>query len=253
MENKPEVSVIMPVFNGAEHIAEAIRSVISQTHKNWELIVSDDGSTDGTLELVSRFESEDDRVSVLSGGHRQGPGAARNVGLDAARGRWLAFLDADDLWLPTKLERTLAHSKRFESGFIFTSYRKAYFPEWRAGNEIKVPETLNYRQLLLSNVVNTSTVLIDRTALPAFRFSESDKPEDYVAWLGILREGVVAHGLQEPLAVYRCRNASDSSNKAKLAMRVFRVFSRVEKLSAPEVAWYFANYAFRGSLKYLRR
>lgn len=245
--------MIMPVFNGAEHIAEAISSVISQTHKNWELIVSDDGSTDGTLEVVSSFAREDERVSAVSGGHRQGPGAARNVGLDAARGRWLAFLDSDDLWLPTKIESTLNHSTILKSGFSFTSYRKVYFPDWRAGEVVEVPETVSYRQLLLSNVVNTSTVIIDRHALPGFRWSETDKPEDYVAWLGILRDGVIGHGLREPLTLYRRQNLSESSNKAKLAMQVLQVFTRVEKLSAPEVAWYFANYAIRGSLKYLKR
>lgn len=253
MERKPEVSVIMPVFNGADHIAESIGSVIRQTHKNWELIVSDDGSTDETLEVVSRFVSEDKRVFVCSGGRRQGPGAARNVGLGEARGRWIAFLDADDLWLPTKLERTLEHSRRLGSALTFTSYRKAHFPNWQAGSEVKVPETLTYRELLLSNVVNTSTVILDRHALPDFRWSETHKPEDFVAWLDILRDGLIAQGLDEPLTVYRRPTKSESSNKAKLAMQVFRVFSRVEQLSAAEVAWYFANYAVRGSMKYLKR
>lgn len=253
MADGPEVSIVMPVYNGEWFIAESIGSVISQGFENWELIVSDDGSTDATRDIVGDFVSRDPRVRIITGDGNTGPGAARNRALTVATGRWIAYLDSDDLWLPDKLARTLDFAKTRASALTYTSYSRALAPDWRIGREISAPSSASYRQLLRSNVINTSTVVLDTELLPGFRWSEHDRPEDYVAWLDILRSGHVAYGLQESLTIYRKGHKSGSANKLKSSLRVLRIFITRERLSPLEVAWYFSNYTLRGALKHFRR
>ncbi len=244
---------MVPVFNGQPFLSEAIESVISQTFQDWELILSDDGSSDDSPHVLDHFARQDNRISVLSSQTNTGPGAARNRGMRVARGRWLAFLDCDDLWLPTKLELTLNFARSAGSVLTYTSYRRILAPDWRNGRDILCPPSITYAEMLKGSVINSSTVLIDRTILPSFSWNEVDKPEDYIAWLGILKGGVVARGLHTPLSVYRMGHNSRSSNKFKAASEVLNVYRRSEGLSICKSAWYFSHYAAQGLAKHLFR
>lgn len=249
----PEVSIVVPVFNGRLFLAEAIESVIGQTFQDWELILSDDGSSDSSPQVMEYYAKQDGRIRVLTSGTNTGPGAARNRGMRVARGRWLAFLDCDDVWLPSKLELTLDFALSVGSALTYTSYSRILAPDWRRGRDIICPPTITYTEMLKGSVINSSTVLVDRQLLSSFSWNEVDTPEDYIAWLGILKQGVVARGLQDSLSIYRMGHNSRSSNKFKAAREVFNVYRRSESLSVPKSAWYFSHYAAQGLAKHLFR
>ena len=248
-----EVSIVMPVFNGGIFLKEAIESVLAQTCEDWELILSDDGSTDGSGLIIQHFDEADPRITALFSSTNTGPGAARNRGMRIARGRWLAFLDCDDLWLPEKLEKTLAFARATSSAFTYTAYRRILAPDWRWGRDIHVPPSITYDEMLKGSVINSSTVLIDRSVLSSFTWNEEERPEDYIAWLGILRKGVVGRGLSLPLSIYRIGHRSRSSNKVRSALEVFRVYRTVEKLSVWRSVWVFLHYALMGLRKHVLR
>jgi teichuronic acid biosynthesis glycosyltransferase TuaG len=241
------VSVIMPVYNGANHIHDAIESVINQTYASWELLISDDVSTDESLGIALSYAELDPRIVVLSGLVRGGPAVARNRAIDEANGGWLAFLDSDDTWHPEKLSQTLEFAQTNELALAYTDYTRL------AGSRsvvVRAPRAVTYRKLLHSNVVATSTVLVDRHLVPWLRMNEEHQPDDFIAWLEILREGLRAGGLSIPLTNYRKSAESHSGNKRRAALRVLRVLRYTQRLSWPEIIWYFLNYAIRGAFKH---
>ncbi|HYG55797.1 MAG TPA: glycosyltransferase family 2 protein [Burkholderiales bacterium] len=241
----PAVSVILPAYNAAATLGFAVQSVRRQTWRDWELIVVDDGSRDGTAELAQELARLEGRLRLIRQPNR-GVSAARNAGIEAARGRYLAFLDADDLWLPRKLARQLEFMRRIGSPFSATAYRR----QWgaRLGPVFHVPRLITYETSLKSRPFISITVMADReqvrVRMPDIGRS-SRIPEDLVAWLAILRTGVVAHGLDEDLARYRMVQGSRSANKLACAYQVWRVYRDFERLDVPSASWYFAHYAVR--------
>lgn len=239
------VSVVMPAYNAEATIASAMASVCDQTYEDWELILVDDGSTDRTAELAGSAAASDKRIRLIRQ-RNQGVAAARNAAIEAATGRYLAFLDADDLWLPTKLERQVGFMSRRGSALSATAYRR----QWgdKLGPFFHVPELITYQTSLSSRPFISITVMVD-TAQVRVRMPNIGRgsliPEDLVAWLGILRTGVVAHGLDEDLARYRTTEGSRSCNKAKCAYQVWRVYRDIERLDLASSSWYFAHYAMR--------
>jgi teichuronic acid biosynthesis glycosyltransferase TuaG len=239
------VSVVMPAYNAEATLESSIRSVQAQTREDWELIVVDDGSADRTVELAQAAAAADPRIRVIRQRNR-GVAAARNVGIDAARGRYLAFLDADDTWLPGKLSRQLAFMSWHDSALSATAYRR----QWRdrLGPLFHVPDVITYETSLKSRPFISITVMVDtwqvRVRMPSIARG-SLIPEDLVAWLSILRDGVVAHGLDEDLARYRVMDQSRSSNKLKCAYQVWRVYRDFERLDVVSSSWYFTHYAVR--------
>ena len=244
---KPLVSVVMPVHNGEQYLAEAIQSVLGQTFVSWELLVSDDGSSDDSVSITRAFCRRDSRISLVTGATRGGPARARNRALDVARGRWIAFLDSDDVWQPDKLSATLEFAQLNRLALAYTAYTRL---SARGSVLIQVPQTVTYRTLLKSNHITTSTVLVNRELVPDLRMKELFGFDDYIAWLGILSKGLPAGGLRIPLTRYRKHGGSFSSNKLQAARRVFRVYRKQQMLSWPETLWYFGNYAVRGALKH---
>ena len=239
------VSVVMPAYNAASTIGSAMRSVALQTHRDWELIVVDDGSTDQTAELAAAAAAADRRIRLIRQ-RNQGVAAARNAGIEAATGRYLAFLDADDTWLPEKLQRQRAFMQARGSAFSATGYRRAWGD--RIGPFFHVPELITYETSLKSRPFISITVMVDsdqvRVRMPRIARG-SLIPEDLVAWLAILRTGIVAHGLDEDLARYRVTAGSRSSSKLKCAYQVWRVYRDFERLDVASSSWYFAHYAMR--------
>ncbi len=239
------VSVVMPAFNAEATIASAVASVRRQTRGDWELIVVDDGSADRTAALAEMAAALDRRIRVIRQ-RNQGVSAARNAGIEAATGRYLAFLDADDTWLPGKLQRQVSFMSAGERAFSVTGYRR----QWgdRLGPVFHVPEVITYETSLKSRPFISITVMVDReqvrVRMPSIARG-SLIPEDLVAWLAVLRTGIVAHGLDEDLARYRVMNGSRSSNKMKCAYQVWRVYRDFERLDLASSCWYFSHYAAR--------
>jgi teichuronic acid biosynthesis glycosyltransferase TuaG len=244
------VSVIMPAYNAQLFIGDAIRSVQTQSHREWELLVVDDGSLDETSKVVSEYSACDSRIRLICQANA-GPAVARQRALDAAQGRHIAFLDADDLWLPEKLARQLTFMQERHAAISFTQFRRISADGRQVGHLVTIPTQLDYRGLLKRTAIATSTVIIDRHLAGDFRMTRTYY-DDYALWLSILRRGFIAHGLQEDLMRYRVVGKSVSRNKWRSAYWVWRVYRDVEGLSLAEASWCFANYAVNGVLKYAR-
>lgn len=249
LTGKPAVSIITPAFNSGKYIREAIESVIAQSYSNWEMIVVDDCSKDDTCEIVERLTKIDARIRLVHQIGHMGPGRTRNAGLETARGRYLAFLDSDDLWLPNKLERQLEYMERSKVGFSFSEYRQMDESGIKYGRLIEVPNKVDYRSLLKGNVIGCLTVIIDSELIGPIRFPEFPR-EDFALWLEILKRGHVGYGLKEDLARYRIVGQSDSRNKWRAAMGNWRVYRKMEKLSLAHALYYFSCYAWNGFIKH---
>lgn len=243
------VSIITPAFRAESVIGETIASVIAQTHAQWELLIADDCSPDGTREVVGKWAAIDPRVCLIALERNGGPAMARNAALARARGRWIAFLDADDLWLPRKLELTLAHARAHAAALTFTGFRRITADGGATGHYVGVPRSLSYRQLLGNTAIATSTVLLDRDRVGDIRMKRTYY-DDFDCWLQILKQNHLAIGLDEDLMRYRVMGQSVSRNKRNSAMHVWRAYRNLEKLSISKSLWYFSQYAVRGLLKY---
>lgn len=237
----PGVSVIMPVYNARQTVAQAIESVIRQSYEHWELIVVDDGSDDGSEQIVQSLAERDGRIRCIAlGGNSGGPAAPRNVGLDQARGSYIAFLDADDLWLPDKLERQLAFLRTRRLGVCGAGVRLINAKGERLGE--RVPSgPVTYSSLLACNRLILSTVLLRAEVLGGRRF-EPIGHEDYLLWLELARDGVSMAVLPEVLGQYRKHAGSVSANKLKVIGYFWHIYRRRLCLPALRAFVYTARY-----------
>lgn len=245
----PLVSVIMPAYNVEKYIEAAIRSVLSQTYTNWELLVLDDGSTDRTAEIAENFVKADPRVRLLQNPQNLGPARTRNRGFDTAAGDWAALLDSDDVWHRDKLEKQLVAAKCTGAEIIYCSY-SLMDKNGRKISDFIVPERTSYSAMLEKNVLSCSTVLLSRSIFSEYRFSTKYYHEDYAFWLQLVRLGFAAFGCKDVLMDYRIQHGSRSSNKLRSAKRVWLVYRKAEKLSFAKSVQAFAGYARHGITKY---
>lgn len=250
---KPDlVSIITPAYKAASVIGETIASVRAQSFADWELLIAEDCGPDETRDLVRGWQAQDSRIRLIELARNGGPAAARNAALREAKGRWLAFLDSDDLWLPEKLERQLAfHRGVPEAKLSFTGFRRISADGGRTGRYIAVPPRLDYRGLLANTAIATSTVIVDREQTGDFEMKRTYY-DDFACWLALLKPGGIAAGLDEDLMRYRVMDASVSRDKGNSARQVWRAYRNVEHLGPVASAWYFGQYAARAWLKYRR-
>ncbi len=247
--NNELVSIITPAFRVAPVIGETIQSVIAQTHANWEMLIADDCSPDDTRETVRQWTTNDSRIRLIALEQNGGPAAARNAALAEAHGRWIAFLDSDDLWLPTKLEKQIEFHKKSGAKLTMTGFRRISADGRTMGRYIDVPHRLDYRGLLGNTAIATSSVLIDSELAGPVRMKKTYY-DDFACWLSLLKGGGYALGLQEDLMRYRVMGKSVSRNKRNSALQVWRAYREIEKLNVATSLWYFGQYAIRGLLKY---
>ncbi|MFG2825648.1 glycosyltransferase family 2 protein [Kitasatospora sp. NPDC048365] len=235
----PLVSVVMPVHNSAATLGASVRSVLAQTHADVELLVTDDASSDGSMDLLQDLARQDERVRPQAAPQQGGAAKARNLALARARGEYVAFLDSDDMWLPEKTERQLAFAAASDAPLTFTSYYKVdgdYVGEARDftpnGRVVTARERVTYRDMLVQDHIGALTAMYDRSALGTRLMPDMPKRQDYALWLSIMRDGHPARGLREPLAVYRAgRAGSLSSNKLSLVEHNWALYRRHERLS----------------------
>lgn len=249
-ESSPLVSIITPAYRCAGVVGETIQSVLAQTYPHWEMLIAEDYSHDDTREVLEHWTQVDPRVKLIKLDSNCGPAIARNAALELAQGRWIAFLDSDDLWLPQKLEQCLEFAHERDAAFVFTGFRRIPSAGGEPGPYIGVPATLNYRQLLGNTAIATSTVMLNTARTGQIRMRKTYY-DDFDCWLQLLKTGVAAHGLDADLMRYRMMAKSVSRNKGKSALKVWRAYRDLEGLSIPMSAWCFTQYAVRGVLKYL--
>ena len=245
------VSIITPAYKAARFVGDAIKSAIAQDHRNWEMIVVDDLSPDDTAARVNEWAQADPRIKLIKQPVNRGPAAARNTSLAHSSGRYVAFLDSDDYWLPGKISSQLEFMRAKDAAVSFTAFRRISEDGSRVGRLISVPSEMKYSQLLGNTAMATSTVIIDRSITGPIEM----KPvyyDDFVLWLSLLRQGHIAVGLNEDLMRYRVVGKSISRNKKKSAAEVWKTYRTVEGLGLPRSAWCFFNYSARAWLKYSR-
>lgn len=267
------VSIIVPMYRAAAYIADTIEMVFSQTYCRWELLLVDDCSGDGSVEAVEKALSayehrpsdavlenvrhieeylcgEGKEVFLICKNKNEGAAAARNTGMDLAGGQYIAFLDADDIWVPDKLRKQLVFIKEKQAGFLFSAYEFGDEEARPTGRVVHVPEVLTYKKALSRTVIFTTTVVFDRNIVSdeLMRMPRVES-EDTATWWQVLRAGYTAYGLDEVLAVYRRPAGSLSSNKFKAVKRIWNLYRGQEKLSVFASAFYFVFWAYRATMR----
>lgn len=235
------VSIIMPAYNAEKYISESIESVLAQTYKNWELIIVDDCSKDNTTEIIKKYADSDIRIKAIFLTDNKGVANARNMALKNSQGRYLAFLDSDDLWLDNKLEKQINFMKQNNIYFSFCKYQR--LSDKKEGKVVDVLPCVNYQKALYGNPIGCLTVCLDRYHIKNFSFSRQ-RHEDYIAWLDILKNNnICAYGIPEILALYRVGNISSlSGNKLKSMVWTWKVYRESQSKSLLTSIWYMIFY-----------
>lgn len=242
------VSVITPSYNSSPFIKETIESVQAQSYANWEMIIVDDKSRDDSVHVIKQYIDKDPRIKLITLTQNAGAARARNIALKEAQGDYIAFLDSDDLWLPTKLEEQVAFMQKDNLAFSFTSY--SLIDEQGNAMNIKVhaPKVVDYKYLLGNTTIGCLTVMLDRHQFKQIEMPVI-QPEDTALWLVLLRLGYQAYGLQKSLSKYRIVSNSTSRNKLKAAYRYWKLLRNQEKLTFVKTNFYFSQYAYHAYKK----
>lgn len=241
------VSIITPVHNSFSHIEDTIQSVLQQTFSDWELILIDDKSSDNGMDILAKYVRQDSRIRLLKNSKNQGAAITRNKGIEASEGRYIAFLDSDDLWEPEKLETQLKFMTENDYAFSFTAYRK--FKNEKIIGIQEVPEKVTHKELLKTCSIGCLTAMYDTEKLGKVYMPNISRRQDFALWLKLLKMVPYAYGLNIPLAKYRVRTDSISGNKFKAAKYQWRVYREFEHLNLIQASYYFIHYSFFGVLK----
>ena len=242
------VSIITAAYNCESTISETIKSVIRQTYTNWEMLIVDDFSTDNTTTVINEFVQKDPRIKLIQLKNNSGTATARNTAINNASGKYIALLDADDLWKPHKLEHQLHFMKSNNYSFTFTAYDVFKKSTDTKRKVFEVPPQVNYKQYMKNSIIGCLTVIIDKEQLPDFHM-EQGYLEDTLTWMFYLKRGVVAYGLNENLASYRINNGSKSSQKFKNATRYYKCLKQQEDVGFFSRIYYQSGYAYHAIKK----
>jgi len=244
----PCISIITPSYNSLRFIGETIRSVQSQSYKNWEMLIVDDASTDHSAVKIKEMIEADSRIRLLSLEENMGAAKARNIAIKEARGRYIAFLDSDDIWLPNKLETQLLFMEGTNVAFSYTSYSLIDENSNALNKEVNVPEFVDYHYLVGNTIIGCLTVMLDREKIPCIEMP-SVQPEDTALWLQLLYKGYEAKGIQQVLAKYRIVTNSVSRNKIRAAFRYWKLLRAQKPLNSLQTFFYFGKYAYHAYRK----
>ncbi len=248
------ISIVTPVYNAAAFICETMEMVREQDYTDWELILVDDCSKDNSLEVIENYlkEKPDERIRLIKKEKNEGAALTRNFGIREAKGRYIAFLDADDIWMKKKLQTQMEFMERTNAGFVFSAYEFGDEEAVGTGRIVHVPESLTYKKALSRTVIFTTTVLLDTEKISKDLIYMPNVPsEDSATWWQILRAGHVARGIDEVLAIYRRPGKSLSSNKLKAIQRIWYLYRKVEKLPLHTSCFAFVGWAYRASVRRL--
>jgi teichuronic acid biosynthesis glycosyltransferase TuaG len=227
---KVETTIITPIYNAEDFLADSLDSILNQSYQNWKAILINDNSTDGSLDIAKRYERLDSRFKVINKNESGGAAKARNLGIELAQGRFIAFLDSDDIWHPNKLEKQISFMKNNNVDFSFTAYN--FISEKGVlGDFVAVPNEVSYKTLLRGNIIACLTAVYDTKKLGKVYMPDILKRQDFALWLKITKSGINAIGINESLAHYRLRTGSLSSTKFNTMLHTWGVYRNVEKLS----------------------
>lgn len=242
------VSIITPVYQAERFIEQTILSVLAQSYQNWEMILVDDCSHDKSAIIIRKYIEKDKRIKYHYLENNGGAAVARNKAIELAQGEFLAFLDSDDLWNSSKLEKQLAFMKEHDCKFSFTRIRIIDSTNSTIKEEVPIPPKVDYNYLLKRTVIATSTVIINRSTLPYFSMPLRRGGQDYATWLQLLKMVDYAYGLDESLTSYRVSSNSLSSNKLSSIRQVYEIQTEDEHISKIKAicnTFFFCIYAFK--------
>lgn len=254
MHNTPTmVTVIMPAYNAAAYIEEAIRSVMNQTYGAWRLFVLDDGSSDDTTTIVQRLAAEDTRITLSCNTQNCGAARTRNRGLDLCTDGYVAFLDSDDRWHPEKLATQVNLAQQSGAEIIYTSYAIIDCNGKPCRSPYIVPEHTDFDAMLKENVIGCSAVLLSPSAARKYRFPIGFYHEDYCLWLDMLQDGCQAVGSSQVLTEWRLVNGSRSFDKRNGVRQRWRIYREHLHLPLWKCMHSFIGYAASGIKKYYKK
>tara|TARA_R110000851_G_scaffold99859_1_gene215176 strand:- start:81 stop:863 length:783 start_codon:yes stop_codon:yes gene_type:complete len=238
------VSIIIPTFNSEKFISETLQSVFSQTYRNWEIILVDDCSSDNTVAIILEMVQKDNRIHFFQLKNNSGTGVARNMGITNAKGRFISFLDADDLWKPNKLQRQIDFLAANNLPFTFSFYDCIDEEGEALEKRVEAPLSLSYRQLFFCNYVGNLTGIYDVSYFGKISISSIRKRQDWMLWLTILKKIKMAKPVPESLAFYRIRENSISTSKFDLIKYNFAVYRSFHRFNLPLALLYMAGFLF---------
>ena len=243
------VSIITPCYNAEKYIAETIESVLNQTYTNWELLITDDCSTDRSVEIIKKYQLNDRRIKYYTTKRNSGhPSEPRNISLSHVSGEYVALLDSDDLWFPHKLEEKFKYIDKNKYSII-TSYVQVITDDGKIKNKLrKNPAVSTYRSMLKNMGVNASAVLFTREVANQLNFPRCQQ-EDFVAWLDVLKKGYKVYNTKSVLAYYRISSNSRSRNKFKMFKERWKILRKHEHLSFISTTYYMFWYSVYGVIK----
>lgn len=243
--NNPLVSVIMPSFNSSKHIEETVNSVLDQSFSDWELIIVDDCSSDNTVDIVEALSEKDNRIRLFKQSSNMGAASARNVALEESTGRYIAYLDSDDLWRETKLEKQIEFMQKRNSVFSCASYEVIDEDGAPLGKKVLMMPEADYEGFLTNNLLQTVGIMVDTSVVckDLLLMPNLRRRQDAATWLQVLKNGYKCDGISDVLCEYRRVSGSLSSNKFKAAAGVWHLYRGVEKLPMAFSIKCFARYA----------
>ncbi|MBX4266523.1 glycosyltransferase family 2 protein [Clostridium estertheticum] len=240
----------MPSYNSERYIRDAIDSVLNQTYQCWELIIIDDCSKDKTFSIIQEYYN-DIRVRVYANESNQGISATRNRAISLSNGSWIAFLDSDDMWDKTKLQKQMSFAEQSNAEFLFTGSSFINANGNLYPGILEVPELVTYKKLRTHNIISCSSVVIKKKFFANIKMENDDIAEDYSVWLRILKTGVCAYAINEPLLTYRISRNSKSGNKFKSVKRAYNMF-RSLGMNPVSSAFFMSSHIFCSIKKYRR-
>lgn len=246
--NKDLVSIIISLYNKEQYIEETIKNIKTQSYPNWELIIIDDCSTDNSYKFAKKYENE--QIYVTRNNKRQGVAKARNIGLEKARGRYICFQDADDLWESTKLEEQIKFMEQKQCAFSYTAFRYMKEDGTKRKRMVKIQEKLSYEESLKNIRILTISVMIDISKINKELLKMPDVPsEDIATWWNVLEKGYIAYGLNRCLVYYRQTPNSLTSNKIQSAKNRWYLYRKYKKFTFLKSLHYFIYYAIYAIIK----
>jgi len=251
VEKQPLVSIIMPSYNAEKYITESIESVLHQTYGNWELLVTDDCSSDQTPSIVQSYAEKEPRIDFVIATQHSGIAETRNQSIARAKGRFVAFLDNDDLWVPEKLEKQVHFLLENDYAFVYSAYELMNEDGSPKGKTIKTAGVIDYDKYLKNTIIGSGTIMLDTEKTGSLQMPHNATSDDMALWCKILKDGHRAHPMKEVLMRYRVRNNSASANKLKAAKDVWLVYRKQEKLPFFYALTCFCCYAFNAIIKRL--
>ena len=243
------VSIITPSYNSARFINECVNSVLEQTYTNWELIIIDDASDDNSRELISNIAERDNRIKFVFLTKNIGAAGARNVALEMSEGRYIAFLDSDDVWKTEKLTTQIDFMQFHDISFSFSSYQPMSENGMELFKKIKAPSKIDYNSFLKNTIIGCLTVVLDKDKIGDFKMPNLRTSQDMALWLSIMKGGVIAYGIKKSLAYYRIVGESNTSNKFKVIVGVWQIYRIEEGFGYMKSIWCFLNYALNAVKK----